>query len=188
MRRPHGLFRPAAAFALTCVMATSPLIASPCHAYDPLTWYTFDGGGVIGAVSGEYRLSGTIGQPDAGTLTGGSIVLRGGFWRGGTGVVGVAETAAPPLPFRFYLATPNPVRLQSRLAFDLPAATEARLRIYDVTGRVVQTMNLGPLPSGRHEITWSAVDDRGRSLPGGVYFMRLEAGASRGVQKVLVVR
>ncbi|TPW04054.1 MAG: hypothetical protein FD129_2959, partial [bacterium] len=42
MRRPHGLFRPAAAFALTCGLATFHLIAAPCDAYDALTWYTID--------------------------------------------------------------------------------------------------------------------------------------------------
>jgi hypothetical protein len=30
---------------------------------------------------GQFTLSGTIGQPDAGTLTGSSFRLEGGFWR-----------------------------------------------------------------------------------------------------------
>ncbi len=48
--------------------------------YD-LSWFTIDGGG--GTSSGEgYELSGTIGQPDAGVMAGGSYVLVGGFWPG----------------------------------------------------------------------------------------------------------
>jgi hypothetical protein len=40
-----------------------------------------DGGG--GASQGApYTLSGPIGQPDAGTMAGGTFVLRGGFWSG----------------------------------------------------------------------------------------------------------
>jgi hypothetical protein len=45
-------------------------------------WYTVDGGG--GTCSGgPYQLTGTIGQPDAGYLSGGPYESLGGFWVGG---------------------------------------------------------------------------------------------------------
>jgi hypothetical protein len=47
-----------------------------------LTWSTIDGGGGQSA-SGQYALSGTIGQPDAGSMSGGQYELLGGFWLGG---------------------------------------------------------------------------------------------------------
>lgn len=40
---------------------------------------TVDGGGGR-STGGTLELSGTIGQPDAGTLTGGAFELTGGFW------------------------------------------------------------------------------------------------------------
>lgn len=46
-----------------------------------ISWYTIDGGGKI--TSGDYALVGTIGQPDAGAMSGGSYELLGGFWPGG---------------------------------------------------------------------------------------------------------
>ena len=49
--------------------------------YD-LSWWTVDGGGGT-ASGGSYTLVGTIGQPDAGILTGGDYTLGGGFWGGG---------------------------------------------------------------------------------------------------------
>jgi len=50
--------------------------------YD-LSWWTVDNGG--GSSSGNgYTLSGTTGQPDAGTIVrGGGYTLAGGFWHGG---------------------------------------------------------------------------------------------------------
>jgi len=45
-----------------------------------LTWNTFDGGGATFSTGGTYSLGGTIGQPDAGSLSGGSYTLNGGFW------------------------------------------------------------------------------------------------------------
>ncbi|MCP4708923.1 MAG: hypothetical protein GY869_09885 [Planctomycetes bacterium] len=44
-----------------------------------ITWSTIDGGGGR-STGGTYTLEGTIGQPDAGLLSGGDYVLAGGFW------------------------------------------------------------------------------------------------------------
>lgn len=45
-----------------------------------LTRSTIGGGGVMRSTGGDIEVSGTIGQPDAGTLTGGIFELNGGFW------------------------------------------------------------------------------------------------------------
>jgi hypothetical protein len=42
-------------------------------------WTVDDGGGMF-TTGGEFELSGTVGQPDAGTMTGGVFELNGGFW------------------------------------------------------------------------------------------------------------
>ena len=47
-----------------------------------LSWYTIDGGGAMFSAGGSYSLGGTIGQPDAGVLNGGTYQLAGGFWGG----------------------------------------------------------------------------------------------------------
>lgn len=41
---------------------------------------TIDGGGVMRSTGGDFELSGTIGQPDAGAMAGGEYELTGGFW------------------------------------------------------------------------------------------------------------
>ena len=63
-----------------------PALAQSGAGYD-LTWSTVDGGGEMFSTGGGYSLGGTIGQPDAGLLVGGSYSLGGGFW-GGAQVVG----------------------------------------------------------------------------------------------------
>jgi hypothetical protein len=45
-----------------------------------LFWWTVDGGGGMASEGGPYGLSGTVGQPDAGDLSGGDYTLNGGFW------------------------------------------------------------------------------------------------------------
>jgi hypothetical protein len=55
--------------------------AAPHSGYS-IDWYTIDGGGAMNSTGGSYSLGGTIGQPDAGSLSGGSYTLNGGFWGG----------------------------------------------------------------------------------------------------------
>ncbi|MCH7791777.1 MAG: hypothetical protein IID31_05810 [Planctomycetes bacterium] len=46
-----------------------------------ISWYTIDCGGGPSA-GGSFQLSGTIGQHDAGVMSGGPFTLTGGFWSG----------------------------------------------------------------------------------------------------------
>jgi hypothetical protein len=55
-----------------------------------LDWFTIDGGGT--STGGVYSVSGTIGQPDAGRMSGGSFTLDGGFW----GVIAAVQTPGAP--------------------------------------------------------------------------------------------
>ncbi len=57
-----------------------------------INWFTIDGGGGQSA-GGVYTLASTIGQPDAGKLTGSSNALHGGFW----GIVAGIQTPNAPL-------------------------------------------------------------------------------------------
>jgi hypothetical protein len=57
------------------------LAVVPANAQYAIDWFTIDGGGGVSG-GGNYSLSGTIGQPDAGAMTGGGYTLEGGFWPG----------------------------------------------------------------------------------------------------------
>src|SRR5688572_12034638 len=72
------------------VLVALPFSAAAQYTID---WYTIDGGGGSSS-GGSYTLSGTIGQPDAGTLTGGNYILQGGFWGG---VFAVQQVGSPTL-------------------------------------------------------------------------------------------
>jgi hypothetical protein len=69
--------------ALAVSVGAALLITPVAVAQYDIDWYTFDGGGDMWTAGGDFALSGTIGQPDAGvTMTGGDFALTGGFWPG----------------------------------------------------------------------------------------------------------
>jgi hypothetical protein len=67
---------------LACAVTfTFPLCIGMSVAQDyAIDWHTLDGGGAMRSTGGDYELSGTIGQPEAGALNGGTYTLTGGFW------------------------------------------------------------------------------------------------------------
>ena len=69
-----------------------------------IDWFTIDGGGGT-STGGIYSVSGTIGQPDAGTMSGGTYSLVGGFW----GVISAVQT--PGAPFLSIERQPGAVRV-----------------------------------------------------------------------------
>jgi aminopeptidase N len=104
-------------------------------------------------------------------------------------VQSVANVGSPPVSERLeLLARPNPCRDGAELAFSLPRAGPARLALLDVSGRTIAELQNGPLAAGRHTLRWSGHDDRGRVVTGGVYWLCLEQGGARRVERIAVVR
>jgi hypothetical protein len=65
-------------FPLLSLLLLGSCFRTPGQTYS-IDWSTIDGGG--GTSTGDvYSVTGTIGQPDAGTMSGGSYTLQGGFW------------------------------------------------------------------------------------------------------------
>lgn len=69
---PDGMMLP-----LIILVSLAVGVASAQYA---ISWHTVDGGGGT-STGGVYRVSGTIGQPDAGgQMTNGQYAVTGGFW------------------------------------------------------------------------------------------------------------
>ncbi len=65
--------------ALTTSQTVRPASAQSGGGYD-LTWNVIAGGGITFSAGGSYLLGGTMGQSDAGAMSGGTYALIGGFW------------------------------------------------------------------------------------------------------------
>jgi flagellar hook assembly protein FlgD len=70
----------------------------------------------------------------------------------------------------------------------LDRSLRASLRIYDVRGRLVRALLDGVRGPGTHPVTWNGEDAAGARVPGGVYFLRFEAGDRRETRKLVILR
>jgi len=84
--------------------------------------------------------------------------------------------------FRLWENYPNPFGHSTSISYSLPAATQVTLAIYDITGRLAETLVNEIQQPGIHQVRW----DR-KSNPSGVYFYRLRAGEFVETRKMVVV-
>jgi hypothetical protein len=76
---------------LFCLLAFAGCFVAPAQQYS-IDWYKVAGGGGTSS-NGQYTVSGTIGQHDAGgPMTGGNYSLTGGFWA----LISVVQTPGAP--------------------------------------------------------------------------------------------
>jgi len=81
----------------------------------------------------------------------------------------------------------NGVNPETTIRYQLAAASDVELAIFDVTGRRVRTLVRGRRNAGQHSVTWDGRDDRGRVVASGVYLYRLQAGGHMQVRRMVVV-
>lgn len=88
-----------------------------------------------------------------------------------------------PNKFALKAPFPNPAQEQVTLRYALPRKTDLSIRIYDVLGRRVATLQRGVEDAGRKEIRVSTSD-----LSPGTYFVRMQAGEKLKTKRLTVVR
>ena len=76
---------------------------------------------------------------------------------------------AAPLPARLHLGQnyPNPFNPSTIIPYQLPAATQVRLEVFNILGQRVATLVDGERPAGFHTATWNATDASGRGVASG---------------------
>jgi hypothetical protein len=99
----------------------------------------------------------------------------------GTGTAG-PEVQAPALSLdRPY---PNPVIENASLNFSVPASGRVELSVYDVSGRVVESIFDDAVEAGSHSLNWAP----GADISSGVYFIRLTTEGGTLTQQAMVIR
>ncbi|MBT3252531.1 MAG: T9SS type A sorting domain-containing protein, partial [Candidatus Marinimicrobia bacterium] len=92
-----------------------------------------------------------------------------------TSYVGVAGLEALPTEFTLEQNYPNPFNPSTTIRYGLPETSDLRLTIYDLHGRVVQSLSESNRPAGWVNYEWSGTNMSGEPVSTGVYLCRLEA-------------
>jgi len=85
---------------------------------------------------------------------------------------------------------PNPCTVSASIPFYIGglSATDVRIEVYDMHGRIISVLVDGSLNPGNHIVAWDGRDDNGVQAPSGIYFCRgiTNAGSSDSARLVLL--
>lgn len=183
---PAGAALPAA---LALVLLAAATLPSEAHAYR-LGKPTF-AGAAVDASGASLVLRGTLGEAGlVGISQGGGYALALGFWPGTTATLVAADPQTPRAVELDLRAVPNPFNPATEFRFNLSRDGEVNVRLYDVTGRLVRTIDAGTLTAGSQALRWDGTDDSGSVVSSGQYFARLtQDGRALGpVLKVVLLK
>lgn len=108
--------------------------------------------------------------------------------------VGVDDgPAGIPAAFALHQNTPNPFNPSTVIRFDLAAAAEVRLAVYDALGRQAALLVSGPTEPGSHSVAWDGRTAGGVPAATGAYVYRIDVAGTdgvrhRAVRRMLLVR
>jgi hypothetical protein len=122
----------------------------------------------------------------------------------------LAITAAPPIAItdrKALMANVNPTIVASSLGnafpspanpevwipYRLDAASDVKITIYNLTGQLVRTLQLGHRPAGIYDnkqlaAHWDGRNANGETVASGFYFYTLKAGDFTATRKLFIVR
>ena len=103
------------------------------------------------------------------------------FTVGTTGIQNVSTEV--PDKYELLQNYPNPFNPETKIKFALPSSGNVKLEVYDITGRLVNTLVNEVLRSGTYEFKFN-----GTNIPSGVYYYKLQAGDFVQVKKMVIVK
>ena len=160
---------------------------------DPVTGYKYDLAGSYKIVNLYWPFNYLVNlDGSADTISQDLLVANTMIWFG-VDPVGITEKVRDRLRSRsnrylLWQNWPNPAKGPTTISFNVPEPTRATLRVYDITGRVVNTLVDDHVSAGRHSLTWNGTDKFGQEVPSGVYIYRLSAGKHNMARKMVLVR
>lgn len=99
-----------------------------------------------------------------------------------------ATVGVQPRRFTLEQNYPNPFNATTTLPYSIDRAGAIALTLYDLRGREVYHMSRVHSGAGAYQIIWGGKDDRGLSLPSGLYIYRLQFHDQSQIRKLVLLK
>jgi hypothetical protein len=139
----------------------------------------------VGETEGEFALAYYLSKNNSGLQVYDGYFLSVDHMITVTGTSSVDHRIGTGIPERYSLEQnyPNPFNPSTVIRYNIPERTNVNLSVYDVTGRLIETLMDGTREAGSYEINFNA-----NNLSSGVYIYRLEAETFSQNQRMLLVK
>lgn len=83
---------------------------------------------------------------------------------------------------------PNPFNPSTTISFENAKSQSVEVKIYNIKGQCVKTLEKGVFEAGKHKIVWQGDNDQKQKLGSGVYFCKIETPQGRTVKKMMLMK
>jgi len=88
---------------------------------------------------------------------------------------------------------PNPFNAETWIPYKLSTDSDVKINIYDGTGKLICTIDLGNKGAGIYTTKnkaayWNGTDNSGENVASGVYFYMLQAGRFSETRKMIIIK
>jgi hypothetical protein len=103
---------------------------------------------------------------------------------------GTVDVPGVGVPHELALSTPapNPLHGSCSMRLALPRSARVSFAVFDQQGRRLRTLLAGEQPAGEHAVTWDGLDDGGRAVASGVYFVRCTVEGRTFTRRIAALR
>ena len=111
-----------------------------------------------------------------------------------TAFISLALEVVPPPETTVLLQNyPNPFNPETWIPYQLSEAADVSITIYDVTGNVVRSLNLGHQPAGYYRSRsqaayWDGKNNLNEKVASGIYFYQIQAGQFSATRRMLILK
>lgn len=95
----------------------------------------------------------------------------------------IKDIPAAPSGFTLVQNYPNPFNARTTIEYTLPEAGRFTITVYDLLGRMIETLADEDKPAGRYQVIWHA-----EKSSSGIYFYRIEAGEYSETRKMILLK
>ncbi|MBC8228076.1 S8 family serine peptidase, partial [bacterium] len=98
-----------------------------------------------------------------------------------------------PAEFQLFQNYPNPFNPATWIPYQLVESAEVVIRIYNASGQLVRTLNLGNKRAGfyisrEESVSWNGKSNQGDQVASGVYFYRIRAGSFTSMRRMVLMK
>ncbi|RKZ30758.1 hypothetical protein DRQ33_07640 [bacterium] len=89
----------------------------------------------------------------------------------------------------FHISTyPSPFNSQLFISINIPNDDNVTINIYDISGNLIRNIYSGSISMGMHHFKWNGENNRGKTMPNGIYFIRVDSFRITAQSRVILMK
>lgn len=83
---------------------------------------------------------------------------------------------------------PNPFNPETQIAYTLSVPENVKIQIYNVSGQLIRTFDVGYQSAGNHSVHWDGRNENGDPTASGIYLYRIDAGPYSVTSRMVLLK